>query len=296
VRPESADTNGKDAAPHAGHAVSTAVPALPPPGPWWESLWRSFQKLHPGASAERLCERLARDSVLLSDLHLEAVLRVATHGKEEFTWSGPSHDLVERTAALQQLLDRLTAVTMEDGLTGLFNRRYFDRRLSQELQRAKRDRRPCSICIVDADDFKLINDTHGHQAGDAVLKQLALLTSDVLRATDDVTSRVGGEEFAVILPGTDATGAVRAAERVRARAETLRVPVGNLELRITVSVGVATYDPTDPCDSDELVRRADTALYAAKAAGKNTVRAHDAGVFGPPTEGVTPDEKDALLL
>jgi diguanylate cyclase (GGDEF)-like protein len=241
-----------------------------------------------------LRERLLDSSILLSDLQVETALRVLTHGDATFAWPVDG-DLEARTAALQALIDGLAAVTMEDGLTGLFNRRYFDRRLGQELHRAKRDRRPCSICIVDADDFKRINDVHGHQAGDAVLKRLAQMTSEVLRATDDVTSRLGGEEFAVILPGTDAIGAVRAAERVRARVETMRVELLAVELRITVSVGVATYDPADPCDAEELVRRADTALYAAKAAGKNTVRAHDVGAFGPPTEGVTPDEKEALL-
>ena len=254
-----------------------------------------LERAQPGLARSSLYERLASGCVLVPDLKLEAALRVVAHSVDPAEWAFASPALAERTAALQALIDRLTAETMEDGLTGLFNRRYFDRRLNQELHRAKRDVRPCSICIIDVDDFKRINDTHGHPVGDVVLKQLAQLTSEVLRSTDDVTSRMGGEEFAVILPGTDAPGAVRAAERVRARAETLRVPIERGELKITVSVGVATYDPLAPCDGKVLIARADAALYAAKAAGKNTVRAHDAATLGAANEGVTPDEKDALL-
>jgi diguanylate cyclase (GGDEF)-like protein len=235
------------------------------------------------------------DGVKLNELELEVALRIVSHDDPSFRWPQAAATAAEHTTALQALIDRLVALTMEDGLTGLFNRRYFDRRLGQELRRAKREQRPCSVCIIDADHFKRINDTHGHALGDLVLKRLAELAIDVLRATDDVTSRVGGEEFAVILPGTDGPGALRAAERLRVRAERLRIPLSEGELAVTVSLGVATFDPFDPCEPEELVRRADEALYAAKAAGRNIVRMHDSALSVVTDPGVVAAERNALL-
>jgi two-component system chemotaxis family response regulator WspR len=258
-----------------------------------ERVLRTLHKAADGGLGPSLRELLAHGTVSLSDLRLDAALRAAN--LYERRARGEAHNqTVAPAVLLQELIDDLTALIMEDGLTGLFNRRYFDRRLEQELQRSRRERHPCSVLMIDADDFKLVNDRHGHPIGDLALKGLADVLRDVLRATDDVTSRLGGEEFAVILPNTDKAGALRAAERARDRVALHRVQHPGGSLQVTVSVGVCTFDPADPCTADELVARADGALYRAKAAGKNAVRAHSVLEANAFDEGITRAEKEGL--
>jgi diguanylate cyclase (GGDEF)-like protein len=259
-----------------------------------ELIWTAARTSDPGAGCEALDQRLSQGFVLIADLRLDAAERVAM--RSDSLLNGlQAGDGLNKTASLQALIDELTALTMEDGLTGLFNRRYFDRLLEQEVQRACRQRRPFSVLMIDADDFKLINDRHGHAAGDAVLKQISTALTSVLRATDDVTSRLGGEEFAVVLPGTDGTCATRAGNRVRDRIAAMRILQAGTEFRVTVSVGVASFDPNAPCTAAELVEQADEALYEAKAAGKNAVRAHASAQQASFDRGVSSAEKDGLL-
>ena len=162
------------------------------------------------------------------------------------------------------LVERLHAMAATDGLTGLANRRTFDAALQREISRGARTGSPVSLAMVDIDRFKPLNDTHGHQAGDDVLREVAQALKQRCRDMD-VPARYGGEEFAVILPDTDATSAFEVAERLRQVVET-----ANTSLPVTVSIGVATSSAGSR-GAEDLIAAADTALYASKRAGRNRV-------------------------
>ena len=162
-------------------------------------------------------------------------------------------------------------LSITDGLTGLWNYRYFSMTIGKEIERAARFSRPLALLLLDLDHFKLVNDVYGHQRGDAVLIELAGRVRGQVRDVDTV-ARYGGEEFVVILPETDEEGAVQAAERIRAAVR--RRPFGDGDetpLEVTVSVGVAVF-PVHGAGSTALLRRADEALYNAKRAGRDTWR------------------------
>ncbi len=174
----------------------------------------------------------------------------------------------DRLAQQAQILSHAATV---DPLTGLFNRRYFATRIEEEIERARRHTLDLSLLLADVDDFKRLNDELGHLVGDYLLKQVA----DVLRRSVrvfDVCTRFGGEEFAILMPGTGMASAMVVAERIRARVEQASREVGPLpaHLRITVSLGLAVL-ASDPTPQD-LIARADRGLYRAKADGKNCVR------------------------
>jgi len=183
------------------------------------------------------------------------------------------------TLALQTAIDirRVTLLEKEnitDSLTGLYNRRYLDRRLEEEFARAKRYSLPFSILMVDIDHFKKINDNYGHQAGDLVLSYLGKLILDAIR-TSDIAARYGGEELLVIAPNTRTLPAGELAERLRQHIESHELVLTSeatkrQAIHITVSIGVATYGPR--MDSfRKLVQDADEALYLAKQEGRNRV-------------------------
>jgi two-component system cell cycle response regulator len=157
-----------------------------------------------------------------------------------------------------------------DGLTGLANRRHSEEALTSELSRSSRFGGPLSVVMTDLDNFKAVNDEHGHPVGDTVLRRFARLLDGSVREVD-LAARWGGEEFLLILPGTDADGAARLAERIRARLEetTLLTPEG-VPIVATASFGVASAGE-DGVSAERLVAAADAALYAAKRAGKNRV-------------------------
>jgi diguanylate cyclase (GGDEF)-like protein len=187
------------------------------------------------------------------------------------------HYLAEQAAVsienvgLHETVER-QAVT--DELTGLFNRRRFQEAMATEVERSKRFGQPVGLVLLDLDDFKTVNDTYGHQQGDLVLREVARVLRETSREIDE-PARYGGEELAVVLPGTDLGGAYNLAERVRAGIEELALPVldGEGALRVTASFGVATL-PGSADDMRGLIAAADEALYRAKRAGKNrTVRA-----------------------
>ena len=159
-----------------------------------------------------------------------------------------------------------------DGLTDVANRRYFLVLLGAEVERARRYGSKVSLLLLDLDHFKSVNDRFGHQTGDAILVHVArLLSRDVLRRID-VLGRYGGEEFAILLPETDSAGAHVVAERCRrAIAESAIAVDGGEELRITTSMGCATFDPARHGTVDDLVRAVDDALYAAKDGGRDRV-------------------------
>ena len=166
---------------------------------------------------------------------------------------------------------RLTELALTDPLTGLRNRRYFEDFLRSELARIDRYGGVCSVAILDVDHFKNYNDTLGHLAGDAVLRQLAGVLREEMRVSD-VVSRIGGEEFGLILVNTDRAEARAVIERLHGRIHAHPFPREDVQpgRQLTVSTGIASC-PADGTDYEELVGRADQALYAAKQAGRNRI-------------------------
>lgn len=166
----------------------------------------------------------------------------------------------------------LYEMAMVDGLTGLFVRRYFDARLDEEIERARRYQTPFAVAMVDLDDFKQLNDVHGHLAGDRVLREIASVVRTEIRGVD-TAARYGGEELALILPGTELVAALVHGERLRNAIGARRVAAGDggPVLSITASIGIAAYPDSGSASAEELLRRADRALYRAKRAGKDRV-------------------------
>jgi len=161
--------------------------------------------------------------------------------------------------------DKLEELATTDALTGLKNRRKFDEAINSEWRRARRHKTPLSLLMIDADHFKAYNDTYGHQAGDQVLIGIAICISDSVKRAGDCAVRYGGEEFAVLLPGTASADAMMIAETIRRK-----VQGWSDEPAIsTVSVGIASVTPQSGTDWADFVNAADKALYAAKAAGRN---------------------------
>ncbi|MET0118859.1 MAG: sensor domain-containing diguanylate cyclase [Sedimenticola sp.] len=165
---------------------------------------------------------------------------------------------------------RLEKLATYDSLTGLFNRQALEVRLEKEVNRASRYAHPLSILMLDIDHFKEINDTHGHQVGDEILRDCSALLNELIRKTD-YAGRYGGDEIIVVLPETSASQAVELAERLRKRiADERFTMVENEPLNITVSLGIATY-PDNAMQQKELMRAADDAMYKAKESGRNLV-------------------------
>ena len=170
--------------------------------------------------------------------------------------------LIEKNSELHQL-------SITDGLTGLFNRKHLMDLFDMEMSRARRYRISFSVLIADIDHFKKINDTHGHLAGDAVLRRIADTLRHVVRECDHV-GRYGGEEFLIILPSSDATGAIKTAQRIREQISQVSFYNDGNEISITISVGVAQCNDGEDSVA-AILGRADSALYQAKAGGRNQV-------------------------
>ena len=192
-----------------------------------------------------------------------------------------------RLAEVESLQDRLREQALRDPLTDVFNRRYLDTFLERELAQARRARNPLAVMILDIDHFKQINDTHGHLAGDQVLRDVADLIRDTVRASD-IICRLGGEEFLVVLPGASLEGAVDLAHRLRASLEAQSSRFDGKSIACTVSIGVAAY-AHDGQGVDNLIASADAALYGAKLGGRNTVvAAPKPGARAPATGRASP--------
>jgi len=175
-----------------------------------------------------------------------------------------------QNAALHQRIKALAAL---DDLTGVLNRRFGLQRLGEEFSRSVRHGVPVSVLLLDVDHFKRFNDAHGHAAGDRVLQAVARAIDDSLRA-GDVLCRYGGEEFLVLIPGTGVQDAAQLGERMRRVVAASEIPWGEQSLRVTVSLGQATWPITPASLPDELVSAADAALYQAKEAGRDRLMAH----------------------
>jgi len=186
-----------------------------------------------------------------------------------------------RMKNLQEELSRYRELSLTDALTGLYNKRYFQLRLQEEVARANRFNSKLSLIFADIDHFKIVNDRHGHPCGDAVLKEAAqLLAAGIgelnvlsrLRKTD-IIARYGGEEFVIILPETDTDGAVIVAERLRLEVAEHTFNCCREPVRLSMSFGVAELSESQK-KLEELIANADRAMYAAKQSGRNAVRAH----------------------
>lgn len=171
--------------------------------------------------------------------------------------------------ALAMEKSRVYELAITDGLTKLFDHRYFQHALEKELKRAARFKTNVSMVLFDVDHFKSFNDTYGHQIGDVVLRHIAQIVKDALR-TIDIVARYGGEEFTIVMPETDESSAKVVAERVRAAVEAYDFPGAEKPLNVTISLGVASY-PTDAIERMDLIQKADQALYKSKENGRNRV-------------------------
>lgn len=179
--------------------------------------------------------------------------------------------LSHEVAIRRELEEELRRQATTDSLTGLFNRRHYHGLIGREIARSRRSGTPLSFCVLDIDHFKRVNDSYGHGAGDEVLRFLADLCRETARDTD-ILGRLGGEEFVIALPDTALGEALTFADRLRTRLEQATIVTENGDVRLTVTIGVAQLSEQDASLQD-LVRRADEALYAGKQAGRNQVRA-----------------------
>jgi diguanylate cyclase (GGDEF)-like protein len=219
-------------------------------------LWIWHQR-HPGADAAASLMQIAALAVILPWFAAMGayVNRLRTR------LSGNNRQLTEA-------VERIKSIAARDELTGLYNRRFLLEFLGRETARTQRSSGAFSICLIDIDEFKSVNDSFGHAAGDAVLKHFGAVAGAGLRSAD-ILGRLGGEEFLVVLPDTDIQGAINSAERIRRAVEAITftgLPAGR---QVTVTAGVACSMPSE--NSSVLMARADRALYEGKAAGKNTV-------------------------
>ena len=177
--------------------------------------------------------------------------------------------LTERVAEIQALQDKLQEQAVRDPLTGLFNRRYLESTIVQELARCRREGLPLALVMIDVDHFKRVNDTFGHPAGDRVLKALANRLQQAVRASDSAC-RYGGEEFILLLPGMDMETARARADRWRQAFSADTVACGDLRIQATISMGIAAF-PEHGDSLAALTRCADLALYEAKKTGRDRV-------------------------
>jgi len=184
-------------------------------------------------------------------------------------------DLERKNRELADTNRHLEELSIIDEKTGLANFRQFRRKLQEEWLRAERYQHPLSLIMLDLDDFKRLNDTLGHPAGDEALREIATLVAGAARATD-LPARFGGEEFVLLLPHTDSAMAARVAERILSAVRQHVFLANEHPTSLTVSAGVATFHADEePRSAEELVKFADAAMYRAKSAGKNRVVVHD---------------------
>jgi diguanylate cyclase len=202
----------------------------------------------------------------------------------------PDAARVHELAWLQSLIDGLCELSSRDALTGLSNRRQFELALAREVDRVARAGEPALVLMIDIDHFKRVNDTHGHPAGDQVLRTVAMALAECIRPMDTL-ARVGGEEFAMILPNCPPTFGQTVAERVRNKVQGRRIAVApGHELSVTVSVGGAFAPQWVRSSATLWIERADQQLYRAKDEGRNR-----ACLEQPPVSLVSAEEKGLLF-
>lgn len=176
---------------------------------------------------------------------------------------------------------RLYELSISDSLTGLFIHRYFEQRIKEEISRARRYSYPVSVVMIDIDNFKEYNDTLGHQIGNAILKRLGAIINFSIRKNEDIPTRWGGDEFAIILPETANEGAYILAERIRKGVEAINISHKGKSVKVTVSLGISSF-PAYAIDEEELIAQADNALYRVKKQGGNRVLANISSITNRP--------------
>ena len=203
-----------------------------------------------------------------------------------------AHDNVAKKLAQLERQNRyLESLSLTDALTGLYNYRFFIKQLEVEMGRTKRTGQPCSLMMIDLDDFKLLNDTLGHDEGNKHLVEVGHLLREKMRPTD-ILCRYAGDEFAIIMPATVLFDALRIGERLR---QSLSEIPQKLDQPFSASIGLAEHDPASAHGVSEFVKIADKALYSAKKKGKNSICYEGKLPEMVEVEPVTPEEKDALL-
>jgi diguanylate cyclase (GGDEF)-like protein len=190
---------------------------------------------------------------------------------------------------IQNVIDALCDLSIHDGLTGLVNATFFHAVLAREIDRSIRTGRTCGLMVIDIDHFKQINDTYGHNAGDWVLQSVAAVMETSLRSMD-TAARIGGEEFAVILPECSPEDAIHAATRIHSVLNPLSLVVEKNELRLTTSVGLVWTNPNVPVSSAALLSEADQEMYRAKRSGRGRLCYRH-----PDSTQVSQQERSALM-
>jgi diguanylate cyclase (GGDEF)-like protein len=237
----------------------------------------------PGIDGYEVCERL-KSSVTTQHIPVIFVTSHGDEGAETRCFAIGAVDFITKPInpavvlarvktqlTLKSQSDLLRQLVFADGLTGVSNRRCFDAKLVEELERSRRNRSPLSLAMIDVDFFKRYNDHYGHQAGDTCLRQVAQALTETLKRSADMLARYGGEEFACILPETSWQGAFEVAKQLEANVRAARIlhADSSVDCNVTVSVGVAT------CEGDgtivQLLANADAQLYRAKAEGRGRV-------------------------
>lgn len=233
----------------------------------------------PGIDGFQFCEQLKKTSrlkdtpvIFLSAMNDEtSIINGFKCGGVDFiTRPFNAQELIARTKThieLKKAKEKLMRMAVTDELTGLFNRRYFMNRLHQEFERVKRYESIFTLIMLDIDYFKKINDSHGHLAGDFMLRNTADIMKKSLRLTDTV-GRIGGEEFAILLPETEIEYGVEIAERLRKKIDQTNLEFEGISLKLTISAGISDSDTSD-VSVDSILQRADLALYRAKEEGRN---------------------------
>lgn len=179
-------------------------------------------------------------------------------------------DTLQLTKEKDNALQEVQRVSITDGLTGLYNRRYFDKRLDEEFRRAKRNKHPLNLVLIDVDNFKHINDNYGHPSGDLFLKQLATAIKNSAKRADDSAFRIGGDEFAAILTNTSLDDAILLCNKLQNKFKKQTT-----KGETTISIGIVSVSPFHINNVDEVISVADQTLYEAKRAGKNQVRSQN---------------------